>query len=857
MTKDKPTPFSDPPYVGHWSNTNIEKAQFACRCGDILGVDIYRSVNTATDSSCQFAALEGSLHRAQCAVCNAEYDLAVPIVFHDPEQKRFALYIPDALLHDEFHLRSELLKSLADHRDEVVPRYVRLMMTLAGVHELEMWVNGRLPRTVEDKPQAPGPKPAGEGTIRAKLKELEERQAEIAHARAEIRKKEAEVAKLAGQNEILSRKLERMEMQSAVPKKGGKRKAAPSTSSPIPPLDEIEGVEEPPLDEMVGPAFADLESEEVASIAPDDLEEIEDSEAIDQALQEELTPVKKVAEVIRPEPVEEIEEIPEPPPELGKSLGSVLARVENGEVALYARLEPSAAKPLLADGSDLWCQLFGFASYPIVTLALVENGEAPEPHGIWWTFDVDRETDRAFLSLLRSTFAARVTLFGPADEFIGRVERKASREVNLSMIMDRARKILHHIDTNERSLDKAMAEFAALKDRTGRRRPPFSTGFFTPPATFVEVRTALDVLSEWLGPRQYEYLIFTRSTPLDQWRAVETKLIERALEFGVNLSRDLQEKALSINLAKDLSDLTLKTAMSFARRTEESEEVPLEEAARNWQGILKAAEEHDVALPKEVERKAKTTMERAGLIQTEDAPLSEATRSRIPKMSREELEALLQRPSARLVAAMELAHRKEADSLEHLFGAVGRMDPVDLPIILPAIAAFGESAGDHLIEMLKSRRPHMRHAAAITLGWLKLRRGLMPVLRQVLAEPTPAWRGMAASVGLYGTGAVRSLLRYLGEPTPRPERLSAAVSYLAAADEAARGQLNQAVSQQGGEVKRRLERGLSDLPPSTEGPVMYFTEILVKSLSTQGPEPDAALVDAIREAVDKYQRAIA
>jgi len=862
---DKLQELTEPVYSGYWSVTRAEKGHIPCQCGIIFKTDIYSSVNTSTDSSCQFAVVEGTLNSAVCPRCGKSYDLAVPVTFHDPENLRFAFFIPDALLHDELKLRIELLENMASRSDELIPVYVRSMLVLSGIYELRLWIDGKIPRYEDadvEKQIA-----VSDTALREKMDAVRRKEAELGRLREKLMAEKEIVPALKNEINILRRKLAENEAAENSSRPTPDYITMSSSGTSAPSLPSLEDIEEVPLDDIVGSALKDSEDdvsslspdelEEVTSISPDEIEEIEETDEIIESTQpdtEELEEIEEIEEIDE-QPSEEAA-APLPPADLNESVGSVCMRLDQSRVFLYVRVDPAVYNRMSGDSSDLWCQLHVLDNYPLVCLVLVETIDSSEPEGIWWNFNIINEEDQAILSSLIREFSATIVFFGPLDEYLGTLRRSADREANLSLILKKARNLIRGMDPDSLSIEKAVSEFDSIKDKTGNRRPPFAGTSFMPPDNFLDIGTALDVLIEWMDSDQYEYLILVRSIPVDQWRSIETKILQRALSFGVALPRKLQDKALSIELADDYGDLILKTTDAFMHVIEEDGTIPLEDAARNWQALLQDAEEHDVFLSEPVINQARTTMERAGLLLAEDKPLDDETREKIPEMSREELEALIQRPSARLIAAMELARRGEQASLDTVFNALSRLSPAELIKIMPVAAVFGESSGDYLIDMIKSRRAHIRHVAAMTLGWMKLRRGLVPILSQLLIERTPVWTGIAAAAGLYGKGAVRPLVRYLGEPVDRPERLSMCVAFLAASSDKVASELRKTAEKGNDGVKKLIDQGLMTSLRMQEDPVLAYGEYLIKCLKDISDDTEMDDTESIEEIIDNYTKAI-
>ena len=62
---------------------------------------------------------DGTLNRVRCPSCDARAEVQLPIVYHDGEQQRLVLVLPDGLRHRELHERAALFAQLA--ADGVAP----------------------------------------------------------------------------------------------------------------------------------------------------------------------------------------------------------------------------------------------------------------------------------------------------------------------------------------------------------------------------------------------------------------------------------------------------------------------------------------------------------------------------------------------------------------------------------------------------------------------------------------------------------------------------------------------------------------------------------------------------------------
>jgi HEAT repeat protein len=95
-----------------------------------------------------------------------------------------------------------------------------------------------------------------------------------------------------------------------------------------------------------------------------------------------------------------------------------------------------------------------------------------------------------------------------------------------------------------------------------------------------------------------------------------------------------------------------------------------------------------------------------------------------------------------------------------------------------AVLAFGEQAADGLVAALGSPSQHVRHACALGIGQLKVRRSLLALIKQIETEPTPSWAEMARALGDFGSAALRPVSRSI-QSSERRERLMVGLAHLA------------------------------------------------------------------------------
>ncbi|MDD9946119.1 MAG: HEAT repeat domain-containing protein [Myxococcales bacterium] len=125
----------DLPYEGKPGKTRLESVHLAGANGAVRSLKVYRVVNVGTHPELRQRALSGTLHRLDDGG-----ELALPFVFHDPKERKFALVIPAVLAHQELREWSALMQEIAADATHAVPRYVREAPTVVGVKALGTFV---------------------------------------------------------------------------------------------------------------------------------------------------------------------------------------------------------------------------------------------------------------------------------------------------------------------------------------------------------------------------------------------------------------------------------------------------------------------------------------------------------------------------------------------------------------------------------------------------------------------------------------------------------------------------------------------------------------------------------------------
>jgi hypothetical protein len=200
--------------------------------------------------------------------------------------------------------------------------------------------------------------------------------------------------------------------------------------------------------------------------------------------------------------------------------------------------------------------------------------------------------------------------------------------------------------------------------------------------------------------------------------------------------------------------------------------------AENWERLLASATDNEIALDSETHDRAHEAIRRVRGSTPSVPPGGEVDPARIAEAGVPELLLMLDHPRYRRAAAVSLAERAGAEHVEALCKAVRKMPRQEVVRVVPAIAKIGEEAGDALIDGLSAKKTFVRHAFAIALGHLKLRRAVVPLLHVLREEQSEVWKDVARVVGTFGNASLRAITRQTGD-TKTDERTVHALAHLA------------------------------------------------------------------------------
>jgi hypothetical protein len=381
--------------------------------------------------------------------------------------------------------------------------------------------------------------------------------------------------------------------------------------------------------------------------------------------------------------------------------------------------------------------------------------------------------DRLLLEAMRRKLDVKVILHDGTNR-LAEVRVVVPRELNVARILERSSRLRP---------EGGLAPDA--KERAVNLETPLPDGHvllgdaLDRAADSGALRLVIRDVAEAITTERLDDAIVYASVPKDTIDATVARVIERALASGLALPSQLTERAVATGLATDVGELVSRQISAFRATTQaEGSGLSAEAIAENWERLLASATDNEIALDSETHDLAHEAIRRVRGATPSVPPGGEVDPARIAEAGIPELLLMLDHPRYRRAAAISLAERAGAEHVEALCKAVRKMPRHEVVRVVPAIAKIGEEAGDALIDGLSAKKTFVRHAFAIALGHLKLRRAVVPLLHVLREEQSEVWKDVARVVGTFGNASLRAITRQTSD-TKTDERTIRALAHLA------------------------------------------------------------------------------
>jgi hypothetical protein len=392
--------------------------------------------------------------------------------------------------------------------------------------------------------------------------------------------------------------------------------------------------------------------------------------------------------------------------------------------------------------------------------------------------DVARAAHRVVLDALGRKCSVAVELYDSQYLAVVSHHVTAALEENVRRILADAKDALDRLAPQSRNFERARGLlFQPSYDRLGRTPvdlPDENLDSLEKPGA---VLGALAQVARWSEPSAEGYLVEVRSIPLQRWRALRGRIVHRALDVGIAVSRPLVERTAKeysspLPSWQELLAIQVKRFGEVSARLRPNDLSAAEEAD-NWEMLLRECTLAGVSIDDKLRQLAEAALRRVRASAGNGVDLRALDTS--------ELVTLLERKELRREAAIILCERRETPTLPVLFGAIRRMPRGEANVVLPAVTLIGPAAEKWLTEGLKSKKSFMRQGCALALGVLRTPLGVDALVRLLLFEPTEIWTEVARSLGDVGAQAVMPLAARLREVDPeRRDRIVLALAHVGA-----------------------------------------------------------------------------
>lgn len=448
---------------------------------------------------------------------------------------------------------------------------------------------------------------------------------------------------------------------------------------------------------------------------------------------------------------------------------------EGGAVRLAVRLAEGQEAAFREGALDLLAQLVVVQGYPVVLLALVAPGD-DRPQVRRGALDPRHPDDKKVLEALRRAFRAQAALFSRDGKHLVTRDVASPREVNVAMLLERIARMPLGGGDSATAVERALAAPPPVRE-VGH---PFQADA-SESASARGALESLERLIQWSAPEKLDRALLALSIPRDVVDAAFRRVLDDAMRFGLALPDSLRARAVSLGVAGEPGELVGKQIQAFLELTSRGDRggLGLEEVATNWEQLLSAAADNEVAIDAATHDRAWQAIRASRGESSGSHAVAEIDASKIPDMGPPELVLLLEHPKARRLAALEICRRRDTELVDTLYKAVRKMPRADVVCIVPKLVGFGEAAGDALIDGLSARKTFVRQASALALGELKLRRAVVPLVHLLQSEPSDVWHEVARVLGEFGMASFRTLSRVLKDPKTAPERFPHALAHLA------------------------------------------------------------------------------
>ncbi|MBA2660967.1 MAG: hypothetical protein H0U74_01625 [Bradymonadaceae bacterium] len=842
------------PYVGHLGRTAQTSVLISSASGPVFPANVYTCVNATQNPELREALLAGTLNHVACPFSDQVYKLAIPLRYHNEALRLYVLLIPEELRHEEFKRRSELLEELARER-ELLPSYLAGFHTVFTFAQLEA-LEANPPRIEPAQPEeattigaAPGQAAdAGEhearnreaqarldeqrrqleqerhniGITREQLDEVSTRlERESARLDEALEGVAAERATLHALREQLEEQRRELDFQKLSAEQAQLRLSQGGHDEPV------ESTQVVTDDQFIEVVRAPLASERLVEEVDDyDIEEIDepadrladDEEDFAAEATQITTGLLRASKSSKPTQVRvteiDYDQVPATfDPKI--SAGRHYALDPAGDLVLGIwRLPNARAEQFVGAARRVFIQYREVDSFPMLALVLAAvDAKEQAIESIAWPINVNYKQDQLVLDKLASEQRARIAIYGDSGGLAAAFELALPLAENIAWARERAERYLTTNKVDATAFSTASRTYVADDfERLGTMRHNFDKDSFAQATKASQAKLAAGIVGYWSLGDIYDYLIGIRCFPIMDFRAIQRRVVQQAIEWGIFINMALQSVALEEGLASDSRTLAERLIANFAEVTVgiRSNDLDPIQQWENWDALLelaslvgispdpsvielaeislKRAQEHQenidageiseaVEDDDEVELDAGQFQAMADAVDFDELVVARKSESTgvtyflpdsalidafddMATMPREDLELMLEDGNGRLEAAQVLIERFGSAATSAVLEASETMNATEIA----ALAKFFETKADgletELVRCVETSGPSATYIAARALVALRSTTAI-PVLLEALIDPARQGnkQQLAQALARYGERLMAPLTR--------------------------------------------------------------------------------------------------
>lgn len=798
-------------FLGKGASSEEQTSHYRCPCGELFPCQSYISIDALANPELACRASETNPERALnalcCPVCGNKSEAQLPFTYHNGTEKLFVLVLPESYRNRELSERARLYQELGTDAAHI-PTYVLEFSVVYGPEGLGTHLSQRAQRQEAEErsnSRASDLKIAGD--------KVATREAEIAAREAEISDREEEVVDNTERldrrsSELTERELNLRDRKGALDRRSSELevKTEQLHKAQLAMRIETDGEGRDTLPEILREnSTVALEIEDILTSAASDnpkhsfspSDSVTGTSSVGKRPEAPIEPGQDspfhVRQGLSPEdktpsltgPADGKTRVSAPNPILAshrdanaqsesdfvrwKNLGATSSKgVREGKVELRARIEESAQGELGAQDLRALLQLHRMESYALVTLTLATantlSGQPGAPFS--FHFDVADSEDRKILEMLSEDFSFSLSVFDSLYEELRVRTVAAPLASNVRYVVALAKGTLETIDSENRSFVNAVEEFGDDQyDRLGRGHEMarlFRDSVLDTLKKTGELQAALRLCETFSEAAHEEYLIATRSYPMDRWTRRRLRVIGKSLKAGLWLGNSLAQIAVSEELAGSRKELVSQSQKNFSRYAAMSEcGLNVDEIAKNWEFLDQEAERLGISVPGAAQAMIKNQVAESTTIPKdrngEDVVLLAALDAL--EDDDEDEDKVEEAPaSSDLSTLTALCTDNPPGGIDVVFRLLTELYQEEAPEGFSAVIGLGVSAAEPLRLLLDCPTTHLRQGAALALCELRDAQGIDSVCELLVSCEGLLWHELAVALGHVGESAVMPIV---------------------------------------------------------------------------------------------------